>query len=111
MPRKLGCRLAPDGFRGFVSVSYSTFFYVTTAITQSHKKRERQLAFFSPPAPEAFTAPMTVASVVFSRSRSNATWADAKTCSSVVRMQYPTGQAAFGLRAGVANGSQSSTAR
>ena len=86
-------------FHLLVSFSYSPFFYVyvTITITQSHKKRDRQLVFFLPQTPEAFTASITSARVVFSRSRSIALWAEVKTLAQVSRMQWPTGQAALGF--------------
>ena len=70
----------------------------------------RQLRLFREHAPDAFNAAIKPDSVVFSKSRSKAFWADTKIRSKVSRIQWPTGQAALGLRLGVPKGSSSSTA-
>ena len=85
--------------------------YVITVVTYSHKKRDCQMRLFLAHSADAFTVPITSAKVVFSRSRSKALWADAKTLSKVFRMHLPTGQAALGFREGLAKGSAFSTAR
>ncbi len=85
--------------------------YVITSVTYSHKKRDCQMLLFLAHSADAFTEPITSAKVVFSRSRSKALSADAKTLSRVFRMHLPTGQAALGFREGLANGSAFSTAR
>ena len=48
------------------------------------------------------TASMTSPKVVYSKSRSRAAWAGAKTRYRAWPMQWPTGQAALGFRAGAA---------
>jgi len=75
------------------------------------QKRERQTALFPAFRHVSFAAWTTSAKVVFCKSRSMALSAEANTLSNVFRMQFPTGQPAFGFRAGELNGSGSSTAR
>lgn len=71
------------------AILFHTFilFHVTSVVTPSHKKRDRQTALFWAQAPDVFTALMTLASVVFSRSHSSACCAEANTLSKVSRMQ------------------------
>src|SRR5258706_503368 len=61
----------------YLSIICNNYDYIIT------QKRDRQPTFFQPQLPEAFTAPITAAKVVFSRSRSKASCADAKTLSKV----------------------------
>jgi len=111
---KLGFTLAvPELLRLSASFIFRTFlpFYVILMVTLCHKKRERQPPGFCLQAQDAFTVSNTSASVVFSRSRSRASWADVKILSNVSRIQLPTGQAEFGFLDGDANGTVSSTAQ
>src|SRR5690348_602331 len=70
---------------------------VISNVTYSHKKMGRQLALFDASRHVSRAARTTSARVVFRKSCSSAFSADSNTFSSVLRMQFPTGQPALGF--------------